>query len=92
MQIDDTTVTPDDLRAWRVLAGLTQDAAAVQLGVPLHTYIRWERGLGIRHPRILALALAAIRDGMPPWRTPSDLVIDAPRRRGRPARKAAIVI
>lgn len=86
----ETTLTGADLRAWRISSGLTQDVAAGQLQVPLATYIYWERGDPIRHPHILALALAAIHEGVPPWRTPPDLVVDAPRR-GRPPRKAVVI-
>lgn len=89
MQPDQPRLSPGDLRAWRMLTGLTQEAAALQLGVPLSSYAGWERGLPIRHPRLVALALAAIHEGMPPWQTPPDLVVEPPRR-GRP-RKAIVI-
>jgi len=85
------TLTGAALRAWRTLAGFTtQQMAADHLGVPLRTYIRWEHGNLIRHPRLLALAMAAIHEGVPPWRTPPDLLIDDAPRRGRP-RKAVVI-
>lgn len=85
----ETTLTASDLRAWRISSGLTQDAAAAQLQVPLRTYAQWEGGEPPHHTHILALALNAIREGVPAWQTPPDLVIDAPRR-GRP--KKAIIV
>lgn len=91
MKADETTIAPADLRAWRMLAGLTQEGAAMHLGVPLPTYIRWERGLGIRHPRVLALAMGAIEEGVPPWQAPADLALPGPRRRGRPRRKPVVI-
>ena len=48
---------PQTIKHARLARGLTQRQAAEQLGVPRHTWARWERGE--RHPRgLYALALA----------------------------------
>jgi DNA-binding transcriptional regulator YiaG len=54
-------MTGDTLKARRTKLGMSQGALARALDVPVNTLARWERGeLGIRHPRILALALDAL--------------------------------
>jgi DNA-binding XRE family transcriptional regulator len=35
------------LRAWRVKAGLSPNAAAKQIGADRDTYLRWESGEGV---------------------------------------------
>lgn len=73
-----------DLLAWRVVAALTQPAAAALLGLPLRTYIEWETGRRpVRQPRLVALAMGAVAADVPPWQTPPDLAVARPRR-GRP--------
>jgi DNA-binding transcriptional regulator YiaG len=53
-----TSMTGHDLRQWRTEHGMSQTQLAALLDVPSNTLAQWERGtLGIRHPRILALAL-----------------------------------
>jgi DNA-binding transcriptional regulator YiaG len=54
-----TTMTGDDLRTWRQTNGYSQADLADVLELPVATVSKWERGaLGIRHPRVLSLALA----------------------------------
>jgi DNA-binding XRE family transcriptional regulator len=56
-----TTMTGHDLRQWRIERGMSQTQLAHALDVPKDTISRWERdALGIRHGRILALALDAL--------------------------------
>jgi transcriptional regulator with XRE-family HTH domain len=56
-----TTMTGPDLRRWRAEHGMSQAQLAHALDVPKDTISRWERdALGIRHGRILALALQAL--------------------------------
>ena len=65
-------MTPQELFDWREAVGLTQRAAAVQLGMTLPTYQRLERGTDwktdkpVRITRAVALACAAIRAGLAP--------------------------
>ena len=65
-------MTPQQLHAWREALGLTQRAAAAQLGMTLPTYQRLERGSDwqtdkpVRITRAVALACAAIRAGLAP--------------------------
>lgn len=79
-------MTGPELRAWRACAGLTQAEAAKCLGLPARTYQRWERGeTPIAHPYLVALAAAAIIEGIPPWQAPADMAdLGTPRPRGRP--------
>ena len=50
------------LRTRRLAMEMTQRDLAGELGVPLNTLARWERGeLEIQHPQMLSLALDAIR-------------------------------
>ena len=51
---------PHKLRAWRKKRGLTQDAAAAELGVPLGTLRDWEQGRS--EPR--GLAARALADAI----------------------------
>lgn len=56
-------MTPDDLKAWREQAGLSQSGLARLLDVPPNTVARWERGATtIRHPHLLRLALERLND------------------------------
>src|SRR5215204_4211933 len=56
-----TTITGHELRQWRTEHGMSQTELAHALDVPKDTISRWERDvLGIRHGRILALALHAL--------------------------------
>jgi DNA-binding XRE family transcriptional regulator len=56
-----TTMTGPDLRQWRIEHGMSQAQLARELDVPKDTISRWERdALGIRHGRILSLALHAL--------------------------------
>jgi transcriptional regulator with XRE-family HTH domain len=52
-------MTGDELRTWRQTHGYSQADLAHELELPVATISKWERGaLGIRHPRVLSLALA----------------------------------
>jgi transcriptional regulator with XRE-family HTH domain len=54
-------MTGHDLCQWRTEHGMSQTQLAHALDVPKDTISRWERdALGIRHGRILALALQAL--------------------------------
>lgn len=53
-----------DLIAWRKRLNLTQAAAAAQLGCGRRSLQQWEKGAEI--PRYIALACAAIAQGLPP--------------------------
>lgn len=84
-------ITGADLLAWRLSAVLSQADAAAMIGLPVGTYVEYERGdRPIRYPRLVALACAAIAEGVPPWRTPPDMHVERPRR-GRPRKKAAVI-
>lgn len=84
MRDGEPEMTPEDLRICRILSGSSQEALAHRLGVPLRTYVDWESGRApIRHSRMLALALAALIEGLSPWRRPPEAEAP-PRRRGRP--------
>ena len=50
------------LRERRLAMGMTQRDLAGELGVPMNTLARWERGeLEVQHPQMLSLAMDAIR-------------------------------
>ncbi|MFA7279132.1 MAG: helix-turn-helix transcriptional regulator [Sterolibacterium sp.] len=52
---------PEELKAWRSKAGMTQDQLAKALDVPTATIARWETGtMKIRHELILELALEGL--------------------------------
>ena len=54
-------MTGDDLRQWRIQHRMSQTQLARALDVPKDTISRWERdALGIRHGRVLELALHAL--------------------------------
>ena len=53
-------MTPDDLRAWREEAGLSQEGLAHLLGVSSPTIAEWEEGL-VPIPKWLTLALIGWR-------------------------------
>ena len=57
-------MTPDDLRAWQSHMGYTYDSAAAALGVNRATYARW---LKVGASRTVALACAALAEGLKPW-------------------------
>jgi transcriptional regulator with XRE-family HTH domain len=58
-------MTPTQLRQWRLRHNLTEKAAAELIGTTPNTWALWERGeRGIRHGRLLDLALTAL-DSMP---------------------------
>lgn len=67
-----TTLTPDHPRAVRSRLGMTQEAFAQMLGVPLGTLRNWEQGIrepagaakallrvAAKHPKMVRSALAA---------------------------------
>ncbi|MBK5942727.1 helix-turn-helix domain-containing protein [Halorhodospira halophila] len=59
-------MTPDGLKRWRRSLGLSQRAAAEALRVPTRTLQSWEAGE--RNPSgCLALACAAVSEGLEPW-------------------------
>ena len=50
------------LRKRRLALEMTQRDLAGELGVPMNTLARWERGeLEVQHPQMLSLALDAVR-------------------------------
>ena len=50
------------LRERRLAMRMTQRDLAGELGVPMNTLARWERGeLEVQHPQMLSLALDAVR-------------------------------
>ena len=58
------------VRERRLAMGMTQRDLAGELGVPLNTLARWERGeLEVQHPQMLSLALDAVRSQ---WEGASD--------------------
>ncbi len=58
---DAPTIDGGGVRSWREARGLSQSRLGKLLGTPPNTIAKWERGeQNIRHPRILALALARI--------------------------------
>jgi len=57
-------MTADQLRTWQAAMGLTQQQAAVAMGVSLATYKRW---LVTGPSRLAALACAALAAGLPEW-------------------------
>lgn len=65
-------VTPSALARWRSDLGLTQRAAAAELGISLPTYqamehgIAWKTGKPVEIDRRTALACAAVRAGLAP--------------------------
>ena len=73
-------MTGDDLRRWRTEHGMSQTQLAHALDVPKDTISRWERdALGIRHGRILALALQALALSLKEPATRHDGKTEAPR-------------
>jgi len=54
-------MTADQLRTWQAAMGLTQQQAAVAIGVSLATYKRW---LVTGPSRLAALACAALAAGL----------------------------
>ena len=64
-------MTPASLRQYRAQLSLTQAELALLLGVDVMTVSRWERGMPIAHPVILALALERLT--MVLWTTGSKL-------------------
>tara|TARA_B100001079_G_scaffold54245_1_gene45264 strand:+ start:2620 stop:2832 length:213 start_codon:yes stop_codon:yes gene_type:complete len=59
-------MTTDDFVEWRSRAGLSRAAAARELGCSPKTVAAYESGQAI--PRYIALAIAAIQFGLPPYR------------------------
>jgi transcriptional regulator with XRE-family HTH domain len=65
--------SPADLAEWRQRIGLTQRAAAAELGVALRTYQEWERGARwntgepVEIDRRTTLACAALEKGIAPF-------------------------
>ena len=58
-------MTPASFTAWRERLHLTAKAAAEALGCSRNALARWEAGT-VRIPRYIALACAAIAQGVPP--------------------------
>ncbi len=52
---------PAMLKTWRDKALLPQTRAAIMLGVSLKTYQGWEQGRAMPYPRLLELAILAVR-------------------------------
>lgn len=65
-------MTPEQLKAWRERMQWTQQQAADKLGITVKNYWAHEAGqskLGI--PRTIALACAALANGLGPWQSES---------------------
>lgn len=60
-------LTGEGIKAFRAANGHTQATLAAALGLPTRTVVNWENN-GARPPVYLALALAALSAGLPPWR------------------------
>lgn len=58
-------MTPDQIRAWRLAHGLTQEQLADILGVYKYTVQRWEWGQS-NPPYMLEFALARLDQILPP--------------------------
>lgn len=58
-------MTPASLKAWRARHKLSRRAAAEQLGCGERSIRNWEGGVN-PIPRYIALACAAISNGLPP--------------------------
>lgn len=75
-------MTPHDLRLWRLDMGLEQKEAAAALRMKLSTYQKYERemrnvGGGTKPtvvPDVVALACAAVKAKLKPYRPPGHLV------------------
>lgn len=59
-------MTPDELIAWRKKNRLPQTKTARILGCPRHGIRNWETGKN-PVPKTIALAIAAVQFGLPPY-------------------------
>ena len=75
-------MTASSFIAWRSRLHLTAKAAAETLGCSRNAIARWEAG-SVRIPRYIALACAAIAQGVPPIGEPTPIYPQGYRERER---------